>query len=99
MLKVEQIKHSQIERDRPKHNIIKYLEWNKISAEGCLHLRKAQWPKLQIISLCKYHIEYLVENEIGDEGCSHLSKAHWPNLQTINLSKYFQYLDVNNINA
>ena len=30
-----------------------YLGSNKISAEGCLHMKKAHWPDLRSIGLCK----------------------------------------------
>ena len=59
----------------------KYLGNNKIGADGCSHLSKAQWPNLQTILLGKEYSKYLEQNSIGDDGCSHLSKAQWPNLQ------------------
>ncbi len=53
-----------------------------IGDEGCVHLAKAQWPKLKDIYLSYYSI-HIDGNQIKRDGIQILSKADWPLLLEI----------------
>jgi hypothetical protein len=51
-----------------------------------LHLSKAQWSTLEMISLCK-RIFNVENNKVGVEGIRWLARAKWSSINQIELGK------------